>query len=191
MQKLVKLPLDYSLQTELFNLHEQRKEKRYKLESRNKKEFDKITSRLGKEIQKLRKSANVNLAIGLTIFFGALFLGYEVLNTAPQVENDFKLIYYFIPRLSFVICCDFFGYFFLKLYKSDRNKITTIEMKIAAINMAIDIGNENDISTIISDLSKTERNFILNKGESSVEKNKMENFKDIFKFITDILNKRP
>jgi hypothetical protein len=158
--------------------------------------------RLGKEIDKLSRRANVNLTIGSLVTIVALMtLGLVVFQNTQHFESWMDMLYHYIPRLSLIIFVEVFAYFFLKLYKANlndmkyyQNELTTVEMKLASITTAIHFGKDTDISSISSELSRTERNFILKKGETTVdiEKAKLDkgDLKDILKFTTDIVNKR-
>ena len=79
-----------------------------------------------------------------------------------------------MPRLSLVILIEIFAYFFLGLYKSSlteikyfQNEITNIEAKYLAMDQAIILGDKPTIKKLLDHISKTERNFILKKGEST------------------------
>jgi hypothetical protein len=75
-----------------------------------------------------------------------------------------------------------------------QNELTTVEMRLSAISTAIHFGTAEDISAVTREISKTERNFILKKGETTVdiEKNKMDasDLKDILSFTKDIVNRK-
>lgn len=177
------------------------KEKRNRLENLL-KEFNSIKSRLNTEIEKLSRRANVNLVIGsLTTIVALITLGYIVFQSTQPFKGYVDMLYHYIPRLSLIIFVEVFAYFFLKLYKSNlndmkyyQNELTTVELKLASITTAIHFGKDTDISLITSEFSKTERNFILKKDETTVEieKTKLDkgDLKDILKFTTDIVNKR-
>ena len=73
------------------------------------------------------------------------------------------------------IMTHFFAYFFLKFYKANlseikyfQNEITT-KSKYLALKVASYIGNEESIKSVITNLFSTERNFILSKGQSTVD----------------------
>ncbi|MBN7139012.1 hypothetical protein A7A76_07875 [Lysobacter enzymogenes] len=74
-----------------------------------------------------------------------------------------------------MIMIEVFAYFFLRLYKQSieeikyyQNELTNVEFKWAAVTMAKQAGGEPVLLSIIDNLVKTERNFILEKGESTV-----------------------
>jgi len=151
---------------------------------KNDLEFKNLNDRIFNEIGRLRKSANYNLTIGGGITIAAItYLGYEVYAMHANFKLLVDILSYYIPRLTIIIFIEVFAFFFLKIYKSSladikyfHNELTNIELKAIALRKSIDTKNESIISTTITDLSKTERNFILKKGESTIdlEKDKIE-----------------
>lgn len=166
------------------------------------KDFSAIKIRIGSEIEKLNRKANVNLVIGsLTTIVALIALSFLVFQTNSVFNGYSDLLYHYIPRLSLIIFIEVFAFFFLKLYKLNlndmkyfQNELTTVELKLASITTAINFGKDIDISAITLGLSKTERNFILKKGETTVdlEKSRIDktDMKEILKSITDIANRR-
>ena len=78
--------------------------------------------------------------------------------------------------ISLSLFIEIFSFFFLKLYKSGlteikyfQNELTNIEMKFVSLDTALCTGEKDTITGVISEFSKTERNFILEKGQSTVE----------------------
>lgn len=173
------------------------KEKRGRLELLL-RDFNSIKVRLNSEIDKLSRKANVNLVIGsLTTIVALLALGVVVFQNTGSFVSLTDMLYHYIPRLSLIIFVEVFAYFFLRLYKlnlSDmkyfQNELTTVELKLASLTTAINFGKDVDISAITIELSKTERNFIVKKGETTVEsvKSKFDktDLNEILKSITEI-----
>ncbi|GAB3639147.1 hypothetical protein GCM10027422_47380 [Hymenobacter arcticus] len=139
--------------------------------------IDDAIERLKKEIEQLSRRANINLGIGSTVTIAALsslsyFIVHENFNSP-----DIKLaLFHFVPRLSLVIFIEFFSFFFLKLYRANlheikyyQNELTNLEVKAVAIELAVKNGSKDDVSILIKDMSLVERNFKLQKGESTVE----------------------
>ncbi len=176
------------------------KEKRNRLEFLL-KDFNSIKSRLNSEIDKLNRKANLNLVIGsLTTFIALIALSFVVFQNNKPFTNYIDILYHYLPRLSLIIFIEVFAYFFLRLYKLNlddmkyfQNELTTVELKLASIITAINFGKDIDITAITNELSKTERNFILKKGETTVELEKLRTDKNnvsrIFKSLTDIANR--
>jgi len=177
--------------------YELTKEKRGRLETLL-KDFSSIKLRLNSEIDKLSRKANVNLVIGsLTTIVALMALGVVVFQSQGSFVSLTDMLYHYVPRLSLIIFIEVFAYFFLRLYKLNlndmkyfQNELTTVELKLVSISTAINFGKDIDISAITIELSKTERNFILKKGETTVELEKSRigktDLKEILKSITDI-----
>ncbi|MGZ2749622.1 hypothetical protein [Burkholderia stagnalis] len=82
----------------------------------------------------------------------------------------------FLPRLSFALLIELFAYFFLKLYKSSlseikyfQNEITNIEAKSLALRVALSSDSPAVTGKVLGSLMATERNCILEKGQSTVD----------------------
>ncbi|HBC9985018.1 TPA: hypothetical protein KFR99_004826, partial [Escherichia coli] len=100
--------------------------------------------------------------------------------------------------LSFVIVVELFAYFFLKLYKNGfdevkyfQNELTNIDSKVLAIKFLKGIRNEDLMGEVIKNLMATERNFVLEKGQTTVslekEKISMDGDKNIVEALKEIL----
>lgn len=143
--------------------------------------------RLESEIDRLNRRGGVNLAIGSTIaLIGILSLAY-FLYSAPGEVGGVEFFIHQLPKLSFVIVVEVFAYFFLRLYKNGfdeikyfQNEITNIEMKVMSLKYAQDFKSEDMIKELAMHLMKTERNFILEKGQTtvSIEKDRLQNISD-------------
>ncbi|HDT2048637.1 TPA: hypothetical protein QHO84_001087, partial [Escherichia coli] len=61
-----------------------------------------------------------------------------------------------------------------------QNEITNIEMKVMSLKYAQEFKNEDMIKELAMLLMKTERNFILEKGQTtvSIEKDRLQNLSD-------------
>lgn len=161
-------------------------------------DFRFIRSRLNREIEKLSRKANVNLVIGsLTTIVALGALGYIVLQSQDSFVDLTQMLFHYIPRISLIIFIEVFAFFFLRLYKLNlndmkyiQNELTTIELKLVSLSVAINFGKDIDVSSITKELSKTERNFILKKGETTVELEKSRigkaGIREILNSITDI-----
>ncbi|ELP0842455.1 hypothetical protein OTG70_14575 [Escherichia coli] len=143
--------------------------------------------RLESEIDRLNRRGGVNLAIGTTIALtGILFLAY-FLYSAPAIVDGLDFFIHHLPKLSFVIVVELFAYFFLRLYKNGfdeikyfQNEITNIEMKVMSLKYVQEFKSEDMIKELAMHLMKTERNFILEKGQTtvSIEKDRLQNLSD-------------
>ncbi|OOF01018.1 hypothetical protein BZG80_15725, partial [Salinivibrio sp. MA440] len=84
---------------------------------------------------------------------------------------------------SLVVLIEIFAYFFLKLYKSSlseikyfQNEMTNSEAKLAALKCSLMTNDSEATSNVIKVLSETERNAIIEKGQTTaeIEKSKVE-----------------
>ena len=146
--------------------------------------YRKTTERLRNEIESLSRRGNLNLIIGsMTAILGLIILGNMVFggdfSLHASVTADDYLSYMgreFMPRLSLVVLIEIFAYFFLRLYKASlegikyfQNELTNIESKFIGIEGAI-LSKDIDLKkSAIESFVKTERNFVLKRGESTVE----------------------
>ena len=156
------------------------------------------TNRLNAEIKKLYIRTNMNLLIGIAItMFGLYFLYITIESIKISVETSIPdIIISALPRFTLVIFIEIFSYFFLRLYKLGldeikyfKNELTNIESKLVAIEVAYITKNEEAMKDSLKVLVQTERNFILKKGETTVEleraKSESENMQSIVKAIPD------
>lgn len=81
-----------------------------------------------------------------------------------------------VPRLSFVLFTELFALFFLKLYKGNlaelkyyQNEITNLEMKHLALRLAMASTKEDILKEVLRNIVATERNFVLQKEQTTVE----------------------
>ncbi|ADR23393.1 hypothetical protein MATR_27570 [Marivirga tractuosa] len=160
-------------------------------------EFEDLGYRIGGELIRLRKSANINLVIGTVVTICAIVaLGYEVFYNELDFENTTKVISHYIPRLSIIVFVEIFAFFFLKLYKATlsdikyfNNEKTNIDFKIISLKAALNTSNDQIIQLMLQELIKTERNFKLGKGESTVELEKSKNEVANNEILTSIFEK--
>ncbi|RYL25911.1 hypothetical protein [Acinetobacter piscicola] len=156
-------------------------------------------SRLELEIQSLTKRGNYNLSIGMVLsLLGLSVFGYILLNSQIYQSIEMLLINT-LPKALFVILIELFSFFFLNLYKKNldeikyyQNEMTNLESKFLALQVAKSMNNHKILSLILEELSKTERNFILEKDQTTLElekerissnnsNNTLQAIKDIFK----------
>ena len=165
-------------------------------------ELVEIKHRIEREAGRISRYGLINLMIGfITTFLAIFFLGYSLLGVQTQNLTTIDYIYHFIPRLSLSILIEFFAFFFLKLYKRNledikylNNERTNLEMKIVAIKTGLIYNDRDTINNLVTELAKTERNFVLQKGESTVEieKNKIDenSSNKLINMILKILDKK-
>lgn len=184
--------------------------------------IDRLTSasnamigRLKREVSDLRLRSNVNLIIGMAITTVGVYLLW---NTVSMIDTSVllkalasegeesnqkfikNLVLPLVPRMLLVVFVEIFAYFFLSLYKSClseikhfQNELTNVESKLAAVEFSYMTKNQDGIKLAIEALSKTERNFILEKGQTTVElekaKSESELTRNIIKTIPSFFKK--
>ena len=160
-----------------------------------------IKERLRLEIRKLSLRANINLAIGsVTTLFAVIVLINTVVSKDTEFKDSVKMMTYFIPRISLAIFIEVFAFFFLKMYKSNldnikyyHNEMTNIESRIISLKSSILYADESTINEVIKELSKTERNFVIKKGETTIEleslRSEKKEFKILFETLKEIITK--
>ncbi|CAM5295725.1 hypothetical protein [Pseudomonas fragi] len=172
--------------------------------------------RLKREISDLRLRSNINLLIGMLITAGGLWLLWStvsMLDTSTLLkalasegeESNVKfyknLVLPVIPRVMLVVFVEVFAYFFLRLYRNGlseikyfQNELTNIESKLTAAEFAYVTKNEDALKFSIESLSKTERNFVLEKGQTTVEleraKAESQLSKDLIKIIPNLFERK-
>lgn len=159
--------------------------------------------RLKSELDKLNRRAATNLAIGsITTVLAAALLAYMVLfSDIKSTDSMQTIMWHYVPRLSIIIFIEVFAFFFLRLYRENihdskyfQNEITNLDSKFIAFDAAL-ISNDNEnLKTLVNELSKTERNHILNKGESTVdlerEKLETQTLKDVIDSLAGVIKKK-
>jgi len=179
--------------------------KEYKQKTKNElieNQYLQTTERLKEELNALSKRSNINLSLGIvTAIIGLFLLGFFIIiKNTSNISGTEEFLIEFVPRISLIILIEIFAYFFLKLYKENlseikyfQNEITTIESKYLALNVSLNIDNYEKFKEVIEQLAKTERNFILSKGQSTVdlERAKIEQqaSTNIIEKITSIIDK--
>jgi hypothetical protein len=135
--------------------------------------------RLKREISDLGRRANVNLTIGSIISVsGILFLGYSVLLASDDLNSGVDLVRVglkFFARFSIVILVQIFAYFFLRLYRYSlyeikyfQNELTNADIRFNALYSVICFADKASVTAVAKLLAQTERNFVLKKGESTI-----------------------
>ncbi|ASV31666.1 hypothetical protein [Maribacter cobaltidurans] len=161
-----------------------------------------VKRRIEREVLRTSRNSNINLSIGFfTTFIAIFFLGYSLLGVESNQESSTSFIYHFIPRLSLSLFIELFSFFFLRIYKKNlddikylNNERTNIDLKLVALRTSIAYEESAALKEVILDLSKTERNFVLKKGESTVEIEKVRqddnNSEKLLSSILKILDKK-
>jgi hypothetical protein len=171
--------------------------------------------RISEEIRKLNLRANLSLTIGMIISLGGIYIlaqSIEIFSSSSFLtysdesgkvlkKGIDEILIQMMPRLSFVFIIELFAYFFLRLYKTGleeikyfQNELTNIESKLVAVEVSYITKNEESMKIAIDTLVQTERNFVLKKGETTVElekaKSESEITQNILKAIPAFLKKK-
>lgn len=167
------------------------------------RELVEVKFRINQETSRTARNANLNLLIGFFTTFMAIFiLGYSLWTTPSSSTTSVnEFAYHFLPRFTLSLFIELFSFFFLRIYKKNledikylNNERTNIDLKLLALKCAMSIKDDDAIRNVINELSKTERNFILKKDESTVEieKTKVEvnHNNKALETIFSVLNKK-
>jgi hypothetical protein len=138
-----------------------------------------LVSRLQDEVFSLGRRANINLAIGASISaIGLIILTLFIYTATSELSSNTPtadVALRFLIRLSLAGFIQLFAYFFLRLYRYSlfeikyfQNELTGAEFRVLALFSVIRKGDKDAINKIALELVKSERNFILKKGESTV-----------------------
>lgn len=167
--------------------------------------FRRVVNRLEREISDLRLRSNVNLVLGMAITGGGLYLLWSTvamldssdLLKALASEGSESNAQFFknfllplIPRISLVIFIEIFAYFFLRLYKNGlseikyfQNELTNIESKMISAEFSYLSQNQESLKYALDALSRTERNFVLEKNQTTVELEKAKSESELTRNI--------
>jgi hypothetical protein len=167
------------------------------LKSKLERQLSRATSRLNREITELGRRGNTNLFIGImTTIVGVCILVYVVyVSVSDTDEFGWRSGIHTVLRISIAIFVQTFAYFFLRLYKTSlddikyyQNEITNIESKWLALNAVMEEKDKTLLKIIVDSLSKTERNFILKKGDSTLglERERLEK-NEVIELVKDAL----
>lgn len=140
-------------------------------------EFVDLKMKFNYEVNRLTKYAYVNLFIGFITTFSAIgVLSWTLTkDITPFIDKESAYLMHIIPRITLSILIEIFAFFFLKLYRDNindikyyNNEITNISMKIIAMKASV-MYDSDGLAEVIQEFAMTERNFILKKGETTVE----------------------
>lgn len=135
--------------------------------------------RLSNQTVVLGERANRNLYVGiLSALIGVGALGFLIFTNFNQqaASSYLELLQRYLPQLTAVLIIQFIAFYFLRLYAGTlneirfvQNEITNVELKFVALHLALASKEIETIKSILCDLSSTERNFILEKGQTTTE----------------------
>jgi hypothetical protein len=139
-----------------------------------------ILKRLEKQIEAIGSRANFSLTVGLAVAAAgivALYYSFYIDQSVIDYNNLVVVAARYIPRLSLVLIIELTAFFFLKLYSKAlsevryfQNEITNLESKLLASNLSLNSASkEKLLAVVVQNLLATERNFVLEKGQSTIE----------------------
>jgi hypothetical protein len=139
--------------------------------------FNRSIDRFKGAINDQYKRGTLNLLIGIFITaVGLIVLWYYVSQLRVDPDNPWIVAETFFPRLGLVILIEIFAFFFLKLYRASlvdvkyfQNELTNFEAKYIALWVAYQEKDREMFEEVIKIMAKTERNLVLEKGQSTIE----------------------
>jgi hypothetical protein len=129
------------------------------------------------EIRRLERRGNINLLIGiLGAMAGVVVLFVAVLESRSMTAQLDLLLAYFLPRVSLALFIEFFAFFFLRLYKISmdeikyfHNELTNSEFKFASVKATVILNDLEAAKDVLLRMADTERNSVLNEGQTTLE----------------------
>jgi hypothetical protein len=153
-----------------------------------------IVSRLREEIREQGRRSNINLIAGIiTATLGVAILIWLSLESTKQLLSSSPLsaqiksnqivklpesAYWaaFFSRSLVSVTCNIFAFFFLSTYRRNlsevryfQNELTNVQAKLLALSLTTDSNMKSVRAEILRKLSEVERNFVLRKGETTVD----------------------
>jgi len=139
---------------------------------------EKTLRRLAEHASVLGRRANFALVAGLLFAIGGVVvLSLIIISTPALAQSDtINITLQYLPKLSIMIIIELVAFFFLKTFArllSDiryiQNELTNVEMKLVGLHTSIAQKLEKITEKALLSLINTERNHILEKGQSSLE----------------------
>jgi hypothetical protein len=127
------------------------------------------------------RNSNVNLTFGIIIsligvFVLATAIFYAGSNTHSGQQDRLIAMYLFISKIALSLFAELFAFFFLRLYSKNlddvkylTNEMTNVKMKMIALTCSFGESLNNITEDILREFAITERNFVLKKGESTID----------------------
>lgn len=141
--------------------------------------FARLRTRLRKEVEALERRGNLNLVTGIGLAIGGFAALIRILAQMPQwspTTRPTEVAVTQAMRLTLVLFIEVFAFFFLRLYRNSldgikyfQNELTNIESRDLALRAALVTGNTEALGRVIDELIRTERNFVIKSGETTVE----------------------
>lgn len=139
-----------------------------------------IIFRLNSAINSSTNKGNLSLVIGIITSGLAMLILFSSLNSKISLSPDGDQLTRFLltnlPNMALAFFIQLLSFFFLKLYKASldeikyyQNELTNLESKFIAFKLSIVQGDDAMIKATIAKLMDTERNFILEKSQTTIE----------------------
>lgn len=136
------------------------------------------------EIQELKARGEHSLGVALKIAIAGVVIIVIFSMIDIFIGNNIFEVKHLLIRASSLIFTEMLAYFFYDTYRDSHQRISVlinekinIEMKRLAMDNALKYANAENtglLNKVIDELAKTERNFILDKGKTTVD---LEKFK--------------
>lgn len=156
--------------------------------------FAATQARLQQEVSALTRRSNVNLIVGGVTTLIAVGLLALVVQDSPSGQITLsQLALHYLPRVSLAIFIELFSFFFLRLYRAGladikffQNELTNAEAKYASVEAAVSQQDNVLVRRAVSSLARVERNFVLKKGESTVDVERLRVESETLKHASNI-----
>lgn len=153
--------------------------------------------RMREDEARLRGNAGLNLIVGIVFAILALgVLAYPMIDPVVQATNWLFIMQAHLPRTAVGLLSQLLSFFFLRLYsinqqdlKHNKNEVTNFDMKMLAIMMAQT--NPEIRSMVAAELARSERNFILRKGERTIVSEIESDYNELRRTLVDLLAVTP
>ncbi len=156
-------------------------------------QLNRTINRLKKQTYKLKRTSNYNLIVGLMATIVAVlvlvFMAYKA--DATKTDTGYLMKHYG-SLLSVSLFIETLSFFFLRIYrqcladiKYFENEITNCESKFVALDYALITNDTKTVSEILIKLASVERNFVLQKGESTIELEMIAKEREGWKSLAD------
>jgi hypothetical protein len=140
--------------------------------------------RMSEDETRLKGNSILNLVSGLTF----AVLGFGVLSIPLLIPDSkgsdiYDFIIHYLPKVALGALIQLIAFFFLRLYsanqqdlKHNKNEITNVDMWMLSLTV---VQTEKNVVEIARVLSRTERNFVLRKGERTVATDNTLEYNDV------------
>ena len=181
--------------TEELKVSIRERESHRELKKELRQKFNSMIDRLSAERLDLTRRGNLNLSLGISTAIAGFYLLWNFISSMKTTNGDMGTFFEnFAPRISLIVVVEIFAYFFLRLYSSSlmeikyfQNEITNIEAKSVALDMAVHSGDDESIKEVVFRLARTERNYILQKDQTTVDLEHLRAGKETIASLTSML----